>query len=131
MEYNSNRKASKASTNSGLSYIPVAVRNEEHTFLSQTSNKGGKKCSFCRSLSHLKPSCPKIVIFGTSLKNDNGHAKDVLISDLYNFNRSVAIRDDTFNRIVMNSIKKLVRGVVTHQIVLEDNRLIDIHVLDT
>ena len=81
-------------------------------------------------MSHLQPSCPKIIIFGTSLKNYNGHAKNALVSDLYTFNRGVAIRDDTDDRIVMNSIPKPVIGVVMHQRVLGNNRLIDIYVLE-
>ena len=35
-------KERKASTNGGLNYMRVAVRNDECIFLSQTSNKGGK-----------------------------------------------------------------------------------------
>ena len=102
--------------------MPVDVRNEGRIFLSQTSNTGGKKCDFCRSSSHLQPSFPKITIFGTALKNDNVPAKDVLISDLYNLNRGVAIRVPTENRIVMNSIPRPVRGIVIYQRVLENNR---------
>ena len=98
--------------------------------MSQTSNKGGKKCVFCRSSSHLQPSCPKIIIFRTSLKNDNGPTKDALISDLYTINRSVAIRNDTDNRIVMNIVPKPVRGVVIYQRLLANNRLINVYLLN-
>ena len=50
--------------------------------MSQTSNKGGKECVFCKSSSHLQPSFPKIIIFGIALNNDKGPAKDALILDL-------------------------------------------------
>ena len=55
---------------------------------------------------------------------------DALISDLYSFNTCVAIRDDTENRILMNSIPKLGRGVVIHQRVLTNNRLIYMYIID-
>ena len=83
MKYNGKRKTRKVLTNGELSVIPVVVRSEEHTFLSQTSNKGGNKFVFCRSSSNLHPSCPKITIFGTALNNDNGLSKDIIISDVY------------------------------------------------
>ena len=68
----------------------------------------------CRSSPHLQLLCPKIIIFGTLLKNDNGPAKDSLISYLYTFNIGVAIRDVTANRIIMNNIPKSVRSAVIH-----------------